>query len=177
MDNENRDLDIPESHRFGGTASVIVAGIFIICMVFITGRVIFVSNEETAPAGIDTATINTDITEPIPAETIAPVTTAPADISSGEVGSEESSLAEEEPPEEEDLGVMYVTEYAYLHTQPSTESENIICMSPGIGVTVLGFEDNGYVKVTFDYLEGPMTGYIYRDYLSDYQSVVPSWEQ
>lgn len=177
MDNENRTPETPEAQHMGATASVIVAGIFVICMVFFTGKVVFASNAETAPSGLDTATINTDIAEPEPAETTTAVT-APVDgIISDDSGADDSSAAEEEDEPEESLGTMYITEYAYLRTQPDKESENIVCMSPGIGVQVLNYEDNGYVKVTFQYLEGPLTGYVYRDYLSEYQTVVPSWEQ
>ena len=50
-------------------------------------------------------------------------------------------------------------------------------MSPGIQVTVLGYEDNGYVKITFQNIDEPLTGYIYKDYLSEVQTVVPAWEQ
>ena len=121
MDNENNSA--PRPRRSVGLAAVIVAGVFVICMVFFIGRVVFASNAETAPKGLDTATINTNVTEPQVTETTA------------------------------------------------------VTSAPNAAVTVLGYEDNGYVKVTFMSTDGQLTGYIYRDYLSDYQTVLPPWEQ
>lgn len=185
---DNDQEEYGEAHRPVGAASVIVAGIFVVCMVFIGGKVLFSSNSAEVPAGIDTATINTNVTVPKPAETAAAVTTAPtgsqpdaggvvSGASSDMSGADSNSSNADSSKTDEAMGTKYITEYAYLHTQPSNESENIICMTPGIAVNVLSYEENGYVKVTFDYLDGPMTGYIYQDYLSDYQTVVPDWEQ
>ncbi|MBQ8966533.1 SH3 domain-containing protein [Ruminococcus sp.] len=179
MDKENNSAG---ARRGVSIASVVVAGIFVICMVFIVGKVVFASNSETAPAGLDTATINTNVTEPKPAETTAATTTAPAvvtdesgmEVTSADSGADSSSA---DSSAAESLGTKYITEYAYLHTQPSNEAENIVCMTPGVAVTVLGYEDNGYVKVTFLGTDGQLTGYIYRDYLSDFQTVLPPWEQ
>lgn len=174
MNNENKGRSI-------GLASIIVAGIFVVCMIFIVGKVVFASNSETAPAGIDTATINTNVTEPKVSRNDKPVTAAPAE--STESGSDEvteessASSAAEDTSSSADNEIKYITEYAYLHTQPSNEAENIVCMTPGVAVTVLGYEDNGYVKITFTGNDGELTGYIYQDYLSDYQTVLPPWEQ
>lgn len=180
MDNEKNNS--PETRPAAGIASVVVAGIFVICMVFIIGKVVFASNSENVPAGLDTATINTNVTEPKPVENSATTTAAPAVTDeSGAVAAPDESGAEK--PEEnsssasETMGTKYITEYAYLHTQPSNDAENIVCMTPGIAVTVLAYEDNGYVKISFVGTDGELTGYIYRDYLSDYQTVLPPWEQ
>ena len=176
MDNENKS----PSARSAGVASVVVAGIFVICMVFIIGKVVFASNSETVPSGLDTATINTDVTEP--EETKATTAKAPAAVKD-ESGAEVSDSSDAESSQDESSSadgsgeIKYITEYAYLHTQPSNDAENIVCMTPGVSVTVLGYEDNGYVKVTFVGTDGQLTGYIYQDYLSDYQTVLPPWEQ
>ncbi|MBQ9542011.1 SH3 domain-containing protein [Ruminococcus sp.] len=183
MDNEKNSA--PASKPSAGMVSVIVAGIFTICMVFIIGRVVFASNAKTAPDNLDTATINTNVTEPQVTETTA-VTSAPnaavtdgsGSVTAVESGAESSaSSADDSSSAAEEQGTKYITEYAYLHTQPSNDAENIVCMTPGVAVTVLGYEDNGYVKVTFMSTDGQLTGYIYRDYLSDYQTVLPPWEQ
>ncbi|WP_295152724.1 SH3 domain-containing protein [uncultured Ruminococcus sp.] len=171
MDNDNNNSS-EIKHGFG-MASVIVAGIFVICMVFIIGKVVFSSNSETVPDGLDTATINTNVTEPKPVETTAVTTTAPvvsSESSASESTADSSSAAEGNETK-------YITEYAYLHTQPSNDAENIVCMTPGVAVTVISYEDNGYVKIRFTGVDGELTGYIYRDYLSDYQTVLPPWEQ
>lgn len=176
MDNENMTPETTETHHMGGTASVIVAGIFVICMVFFTGKVVFASNAESAPTGLDTATINTNITEPEPEETTTTVTTIEDGVVPDDSGVDSSS-SEAEVEQEPVIGTMYVTEYAYLHTQPDMDSESIVCMTPGVMVQVLNYEDNGYIKVTFNYLDGPLTGYLYGSYLSYEQTVLPPWEQ
>lgn len=181
MDNKNKEKN-PESAGASGVAAIIVVGIFVACVIFLFAKGLFSSNSAKVPSGLDTATINTDepdITEYVPDSTVqTELSDSNAGLDVSGVGTEsvsqdESSQAEEEPS----LGVMYITEYAYLHTAPANEAENIICMSPGIEVTVLGYEDNGYVKITFQNIDGPLTGYIYRDYLSEYQTVIPSWQQ
>ncbi len=180
---ENKDIDKNEERitvtSGGAAASIIVAGIFLLGVVFIFSRVLFSSNSAKVPAGLDTATINTDIAEE-PSYDESSSQAAPAVTSvSGDSDSSYNDSSEDESSqaEEEGIGVMYITEYAYLHTEPSNESENIICMSPGIEVTVLEYEDNGYVKITFMNVDGPMSGYIYKDYLSEVQTVIPSWQQ
>lgn len=178
MDNEKKVRSV-------GVASVVVAGIFVVCMVFIIGKVVFASNSAETPDGLNTATINTNVTEPKVTKNNKPATEAPADNNesgalavSGESSADTaSSAAEDTSSASEEHGIKYITEYAYLHTQPSNDAENIVCMTPGVSVTVLGYEDNGYVKVTFASSDGQLTGYIYQDYLSDYQTVLPPWEQ
>ncbi len=178
MDNEKKVRSV-------GVASVVVAGIFVVCMVFIIGKVVFATNSAVAPEGIDTATINTNVTEPKVTQNNKPVTAAPADntesgapaVSDESSADTASSAAEESSSAPAEKETKYITEYAYLHTQPSNEAENIVCMTPGVAVTVLGYEDNGYVKITFTGNDGELTGYIYQDYLSEYQTVLPPWEQ
>ena len=168
-----------------GVASVVVAGIFVVCMVFIIGKVVFASNSAELPAGVDTATINTNVTQPKVKDGEKPVTQQPAETTeSGAPAAEAessvdtaSSAAEDSSAAPTEKETKYITEYAYLHTQPSNEAENIVCMTPGVAVTVLGYEDNGYVKISFTSNDGELTGYIYQDYLSDYQTVLPPWEQ
>lgn len=168
-----------------GVASIVVAGIFVLCMIFVIGKVVFASNSAVPPAGIDTATINTNITEPKIKNEQKPVTEAPAGsaesgapaVSDDSSADTVSSVAEDSSTASAEKETKYITEYAYLHTQPSNEAENIVCMTPGVAVTVLGYEDNGYVKITFTSNDGELTGYIYQDYLSDYQTVLPPWEQ
>ncbi|MBR1864228.1 MAG: SH3 domain-containing protein [Ruminococcus sp.] len=191
MEKDKRELDDGLDEAVGsgviGPASVIAVGIFVICMVFIFGKVLFSSNSSEVPADIDTATINTDITEPVPvisdetgktAETDAggAVTQLPQDSAAVPGESSISSSAESSEPVEA-IATMYTTQYAYLHIEPSKDSENVICMSPGIEVSVLGYEDNGYVHISFMNVDGPLSGYVYQDYLSEYQSVLPPWQQ
>lgn len=180
MDNQNKDRS-SESAGASGVAAVIVVGIFVACVIFLFAKGLFSSNSAKVPSGLDTATINTD--EPDNTEYISE-STSQIEISDSNTdsvmsisGTDSTVQTVDSQAEEPSLGVMYITEYAYLHTAPANEAENIICMSPGIEVTVLGYEDNGYVKITFQNIDGPLTGYIYGDYLSEYQTVVPSWQQ
>ena len=156
----------------GGVVAIIVVGVFVLCVVFLMAKGLFTSNSKEVPAGIDTATINTDESSE---KEETPVTEVNGDINSISESETDSSLAEsesslaDESSQSEYLAVMYVTEYAYLHTAPSNDAENIVCMSPGVVVNVLEYEDNGYVKITFQNIDGPLTGYIYKDYLANYQ--------
>ena len=40
---------------------------------------------------------------------------------------------------------------------------------------VLEYEDNGYVKINFMNIDGPLTGYIYKDYLTTDSSIAVQW--
>lgn len=160
----------------GGAASVvaiIVVGIFVLCVIVLLAKGLFASNSAEVPEGINTATINTDETAPVYDESAAEADTSVTDESSY---LDESGIAAESVPDESEdsegeqvLAVMYVTEYAYLHVAPDNEAENIVCMSPGVEVNVLEYEDNGYVKITFMNIDGPLTGYIYGSYLASYE--------
>ena len=48
-------------------------------------------------------------------------------------------------------------------------------MSPCVQVNVLEYEDNGYVKINFMNIDGPLTGYIYKDYLTTDSSIAVHW--
>lgn len=182
MDNKNTPPEggIPKPHSEGpsGAAAIIVVGVFVVCVIFLFARGLFSANSSDVPSGLDTATINTGTDEPSE-EVIDSAAAVTSEADSSDSSSEDVSGAETETSSEaeQSLGVMYITEYAYLHTAPSNDAENIVCMSPGIEVTVLGYEDNGYVKITFQNIDGPLTGYIYKDYLSETQTVVPAWQQ
>ncbi len=152
-----------------GVIAIVVVGIFMLCVIFLIAKGLFSSNSSEVPNGLNTATLNTntDVTA-APAQTEATGTT-PASDSDG--GQDASSEADDQPQGD----LMYVLEYAYLHVTPDNESENIICLSPGCQVTAQGQEDNGYVKVTFQNVDGPLTGYVYKDYLTT-EYVQPAWE-
>lgn len=181
MDNDNFEFFEDEEEAFEdgktpvGAASVVVAGVFLLCLIFVFAKVLFTSNTDTVPPDIDTATINTNDDEP--EELPMTFDDSSEAFVAGIAGEESAEESEEESSQEEQgLGVMYITEYAYLHTGPSDDAENIICMSPGIEVTVLAEDPSGYMKITFMNVDGPLTGYVYRDYLSEVQTVIPEWE-
>lgn len=167
-----------------GAASVIAAGIFMLCMIFIFAKVLFSSNSAEVPKDIDTATINTDLTVPQVAESSDDE--GDGDVAAEQTGAEGTDVTTVVSTEEVTetttisadmiIATMYTTQYAYLHKEPAKDAENIICMSPGIECSVLGYEDNGYVHITFMNVDGPLTGYIYQDYLSEYQTVLPPWQ-
>ena len=113
MDNEKKVRSV-------GVASVVVAGIFVVCMVFIIGKVVFASNSTEPPAGLNTATINTNVTEPKVTKNNKPATAAPADTTesgapavSGESSAEAASSAAEDTSSSasEEHGIKYITEY------------------------------------------------------------------
>ena len=67
---------------------------------------------------------------------------------------------------------VFVNQYAYLHTEPDKDAENIVCMSPGIEINVLEKLENGYWKVTFMNIDGQKTGYVWNEYV---QSEPVAW--
>ena len=178
MENKNTDNKNKFSAPSGmaGVIAIIVVGIFVLCVVFLMAKGLFTSNSKEVPAGLDTATINTDTSsEPEKADSSAVVanndlsSASDSETDSSESLSESDSTADDSS-QSEYLAQMYVTEYAYLHTAPANDAENIVCMYPGVVVNVLEYEDNGYVKITFQNIDGPLTGYIYKDYLASYSS-------
>ena len=171
MDNKDRNNKAAAAGKLNPFVPIVIAGIFVLAVVFVFSRVLFSSNSSTVPEGLDTATIGEE--KPVTAK-VKTTTKSQEGESSSNL---DSAVDMESSKTENGLGVMYITEYAYLHTEPSNDATNIICMSPGIQVTVLGYEDNGYVKITFQNIDEPLTGYIYKDYLSEVQTVVPAWEQ
>ena len=106
---------------------------------------------------------------------IAPADTSVTDNSSVDESGAVTDVSSDESSQTDVLEVMYVTEYAYLHVAPDNDAENIVCMSPGVQVNVLEYEDNGYVKINFMNIDGPLTGYIYKDYLTTDSSIAVQW--
>ena len=165
-----KKINRPAVSGAAGIIAIIVVGIFMLCVIFLIAKGLFSSNSSDVPQGLNTATLNTntELTTAAPessAETVS--TQATPDTSESD---ETSSAASEEGTGEQ----MYVLEYAYLHVSPDNESENIICLSPGVIVSILGQEENGYVKVSFQNIDGPMSGYVYKDYLTT-EYVQPAW--
>ena len=164
----------------GGSSAVVaisLVGVFVIGFIFLLAKGLFTSNTREVPQGLDTATINTDITGKTESAAANP---AAADVSSSQSensGTDMSSQTSSASSAAENYGKMYVTQYAYLHTKPDNNAENIVCMSPGVEVTVLNFEDNGYVKITFMNIDGQLTGYIYKDYLASYDTQANNAQQ
>lgn len=153
-----------------GAIMITAAGVVILLLIFLIAKGLFTSNSKQLPAGVNTATINTDSTEAEPKHTAAPAVNDISDSSSSAAASESSAAADDTSSSNGEGEKLYVTQYAYLHTKPANDAENIVCMSPGVEVTVLGYEDNGYVKITFVNIDGPLTGYIYKDYLASYSN-------
>ena len=150
------------------------------CNIWIITRITFParlreSNSSEVPKGINTATINTNESVAEPVNSAAPADTSVTDNSSVDESGAVTDVSSDESSQTDVLEVMYVTEYAYLHVAPDNDAENIVCMSPGVQVNVLGYEDNGYVKISFMNIDGPLTGYIYKDYLTTDSSIAVQW--
>lgn len=155
-----------------GIAAIIVVGIFVLCVILVLAKGLFTSNGNEVPSNLNTATVTQSTAAKLTTTTTGKkAANASADTSTGssvDSSSDNSSTSSSDSSSEgEVLKVMYVTEYAYLHISPSNTAENIVCMSPGVKVNVLKYEDNGYVKINFQNIDGPLTGYIYKSYLSD----------
>ena len=153
-----------------GIIAIIVVGIFMLCVIFLIAKGLFSSNSSEVPSGLNTATLNTNTELTTAALESASETVSTQATPDSENITDESSQAAEEGTGEQ----MYVLEYAYLHVAPDNESENIICLSPGVVVTILGQEENGYIKISFQNIDGPMSGYVYKDYLTT-EYVQPAW--
>lgn len=168
MENNSGNKRSAASSPATGAIAIVVVGIFVLCVIVMLAKSIFTINSAEVPEGLDTATINTnesslsDITESSAVEASTESSKTDSSVS------ESSTTTSDESGEPETMGTMYVTEYSYLHVAPDKDAENIVCMSPGVAVTVLGYEDNGYVKITFQNIDGPLTGYLYKDYLTTY---------
>ena len=171
--NRNKKSSPASSSGTAGVVAIIVVGVFVLCVIFILAKGLFTSNSAKVPEGLDTATINTNessmaevIDESKAEDANTTVSGTDSNTESGVVS--DSQAGDVSSSNTDSLGVMYITEYAYLHTEPSNDAENIVCMSPGVEVNVLQYEDNGYVKITFMNIDGQLTGYIYGDYLTTY---------
>lgn len=158
------------------TGGITVLSLAVVCIVFFAAKSIFSSNNMEIPAGIDTGTINSNTTTAPKVTTTKKATEANAKTqkdksktksettkkdSKADDSSDESSDSELTESNEK----AYVTQYANLHTEPSKDSENIVCMSPNVEVNVLEKLDNGYWKISFMNIDGPHTGYLWSGYL------------
>ena len=135
---------------------VVALTVLAICVVLIVAKGLFSSNNTDIPAGIYTGTINTNQAAVAPEVSSTDDSSADASSAADENSEDDSSVAEEKA---------YVTEYANLHTEPSKDAEDIVCMSPNVEVTVLEKLDNGYWKIFFVNIDGPTTGYLWSGYL------------
>lgn len=177
MNNQNRS---PNSSKISGSkdtkpkqsmslraGGIVVIGIFAVCIVIFMAKGLFSNSDNGLPAGIDTGTINTNRT--------TPAAEANADLSdskktkdnndSSNTEKENESSETEDSSIAENMETAFVNQYAYLHTEPDKDAENIVCMSPNIEVTVLEKLESGYWKVTFMNIDGQKTGYVWNEYL------------
>lgn len=162
MSNNVRKKKTPIVARISprGAAAIVVMGIFLLCIVTLVSKALFVSNSADVPAGIDTATISVSQSVPpdesadLPAAvtTAAPVTT--------------TALSETtQTTTEHQVVKMKVLDVVYLKYEPDEDAENVIVMSPNIEVDVLEVLDNGWTKITFLNVTGQLTGYVQSSYL------------
>ena len=163
MDNNKNNVSRKASGNTASVVAIIVVGIFVLCVILLLAKGLFASNSSEVPKGINTATINTNESVAEPVNSTAPADTSVTDNSSVDESGAVTDVSSDESSQTDVLEVMYVTEYAYLHVAPDNDAENIVCMSPGVQVNVLEYEDNGYVKINFMNIDGPLTGYIYKD--------------
>lgn len=147
-----------------GIVAIIAVAVFVVGVIIIFAKSLFSGVEADIPKGLDTATVANAASQP--------AESSPADDSSEEEKKEtkkskETKATESSQAVPEGLGTKSVTEYAYLRKSPSPEGEQIICMSPGIQVTVLSEEDeNGYVQASFDNNGTVLTGWVHGSYLA-----------
>lgn len=146
------------------TGGIIVIGVFVICLIIFMAKGLFSNSDTGLPAGIDTGTINTNQTTPAPVEESSS-SDAKADAKEDSQSEADSSSQAEDSSIPESNETAFVNQYAYLHTEPDKDAENIVCMSPNIEVTVLEKLENGYWKVTFMNIDGQKTGYVWNEYL------------
>ena len=146
------------NNQFVGVVAIIVVAVFVIGVIIIFAKSLFSGVESDLPIGLDTAT----------------VTKAEAALAQTESTEHEKKTTKKSADKEkkttttttEGMGTKSVLEYAYLRKEPAPEGEAIICMSPGVEVTILSEADeNGYVKATFLDLSGQLTGYVHESYL------------
>ncbi len=175
MDNNKNNVSRKASGNTASVVAIIVVGIFVLCVILLLAKGLFASNSSEVPKGINTATINTNESVAEPVNSAAPADTSVTDNSSVDESGAVTYVSSDESSQTDVLEVMYVTEYAYLHVAPDNDAENIVCMSPGVQVNVLEYEDNGYVKINFMNIDGPLTGYIYKDYLTTDSSIAVQW--
>ena len=168
MDNNKNNVSRKASGNTASVVAIIVVGIFVLCVILLLAKGLFASNSSEVPKGINTATINTNESVAEPVNSTAPADTSVTDNSSVDESGAVTDVSSDESSQTDVLEVMYVTEYAYLHVAPDNDA-------PGVQVNVLEYEDNGYVKINFMNIDGPLTGYIYKDYLTTDSSIAVQW--
>lgn len=144
-----------------GVVAIIAVAIFVVGVIFIFAKSLFSGVEADVPKGLDTATV---------ANAAAQTEAVQSDDSkeqTEETKKTKKTKKTEATEEKKGLGTKTVQEYAYLRKDPSPEGEQVICMSPGIVVTVLSKEDeNGYVQASFDYNGTLLEGWVHSSYLA-----------
>ena len=151
-----------------GAAAIIVMGIFVMCLVVLISKAVFVSNSKDVPEGMDTATIGTGTQASLEdisqggEQTSGTTAATTADTSKQ---SSESTTKESESTTAQTAAKMKTVDVTYLKEQPDENSADVIVMSPNIEVDVLEVLDNGWTKVTFLNVTGQLTGYILSSYL------------
>ena len=161
MSKKRRSADT--GNQLIGVVAIIAVAIFVVGVIVIFAKSLFSGVEADVPTGLDTATV---ANAPAQTEVVKP------DESSSEGDkkkTKKTKKTEESEPAvtEAGLGTKTVQEYAYLRKDPSPEGEQILCLSPGITVTVLSEEDeNGYVQASFDNNGTMLSGWIHGSYLA-----------
>ena len=146
------------NNQFVGVVAIIVVAVFVIGVIIIFAKSLFSGVESALPIGLDTATVTK--AEAAPAQTESTEQEKKTTKKSADKEKKTTTTATE------GMGTKSVLEYAYLRKEPAPEGEAIICMSPGVEVTILSEADeNGYVKATFLDVSGQLTGYVHESYL------------
>ncbi len=146
------------NNQFVGVVAIIVVAVFVIGVIIIFAKSLFSGVESDLPIGLDTATVTK--AEAAPAQTESTEQEKKTTKKSADKEKKTTTTTTES------MGTKSVLEYAYLRKEPSPEGEAIICMSPGVEVTILSEADeNGYVKATFLDVSGQLTGYVHESYL------------
>ncbi|MCR5815984.1 MAG: SH3 domain-containing protein [Ruminococcus sp.] len=162
MSKKRRSADT--GNQLIGVVAIIAVAIFVVGVIVIFAKSLFSGVEADVPTGLDTATVAN-----APAQTEA----AKSDDSSSKADKKSTKKkktdtgAETTTTTQAGLGTKTVQEYAYLRKDPSPEGEQLLCLSPGITVTVLSEEDeNGYVQASFDNNGTVLSGWIHGSYLA-----------
>lgn len=146
------------NNQFVGVVAIIVVAVFVIGVIIIFAKSLFSGVESDLPIGLDTATVTK--AEAAPAQTESTEQEKKTTKKSADKEKKTTTTTTES------MGTKSVLEYAYLRKEPAPEGEAIICMSPGVEVTILSEADeNGYVKATFLDVSGQLTGYVHESYL------------
>ena len=149
-----------------GVVAIIVVAVFVVGVIIIFAKSLFSGVESDLPIGLDTATVSNAETQ-TPDEKTSEKSTKKKKTTKADADSDKDSEDKETTTTTAaGMGTKSVLEYAYLRKEPNAEAEAIICMSPGIQVTVLSEPDEGgYVKATFTDVSGQLTGYVHESYL------------